>query len=75
MDKRVFAVDPSHGRSTFHHQLDSKALGVLPNPADNNLVMVQTGSVFFELENLNQCVQIKLGNRHQCVLRKHLILH
>jgi len=43
MDKRVFAVDPSHGRATFNHQLESKALGVAPNPADNNLVMVQTG--------------------------------
>lgn len=44
MDKRVFAVDPSHGRSTFHHQLESKALAVAPNPTDNNLVMVQTGT-------------------------------
>ncbi|KAG0622880.1 hypothetical protein M758_3G131100 [Ceratodon purpureus] len=44
MDKRVFAIDPSHGRSTFAHQLESKALGVAPNPADCNLVMVQTGT-------------------------------
>ncbi|KAG0593909.1 hypothetical protein M758_UG030500 [Ceratodon purpureus] len=51
MDKRVFAIDPSHGRSTFAHQLEIKALGVAPNPADCNLVMVQTRSVFFELAN------------------------
>jgi hypothetical protein len=56
MDKRVFAVDPSDGRYTFCHQLESKALGVAPNPADCNLVMVQTGSVFFELANLSYCL-------------------
>lgn len=43
MDKRVYAVDPTHGRTVFHHQLESKALGVLPNPGDFNLIMVQTG--------------------------------
>lgn len=44
MDKRVYAVDPTHGRTVFHHQLESKALGVLPNPGDFNLIMVQTGT-------------------------------
>eukprot|EP00249_Psilotum_nudum_P014573 c24893_g1_i3 orf=405-1796(-) len=42
-DKRIIGFDPRYGRAEFRHQLDSKAMGVLPNPADFNLFMVQTG--------------------------------
>ncbi|KAG6550237.1 hypothetical protein Mapa_008197 [Marchantia paleacea] len=43
-DKRVFGFDPVSNRMTFQHQLDSKAMSVLPNTADFNLFMVQTGT-------------------------------
>lgn len=49
-------MDPSQNKVTFRHQLESKALGVAPNPVDYNLVMVQTGSVSFVLANLSYCV-------------------
>ncbi|CAK9190610.1 unnamed protein product [Sphagnum troendelagicum] len=44
LDKRLFAVDLAHGKSAFQHTLESKALGVLSNPADFNLFMAQTGT-------------------------------
>ncbi|KAL2610409.1 hypothetical protein R1flu_028982 [Riccia fluitans] len=43
-DKRVLGFDPVAGRTTFQHQLDTKALSVSPNTADFNLFMVQTGT-------------------------------
>lgn len=43
-DKRIVGFDLRFGRAEFKHQLDSKAMGVLPNPADFNLFMVQTGT-------------------------------
>jgi WD40 repeat protein len=45
LDKRLFAVDLAHGKSAFQHTLESKALGVLSNPADFNLFMAQTGCI------------------------------
>ncbi|KAL3690267.1 hypothetical protein R1sor_016576 [Riccia sorocarpa] len=44
MDKRFLGFDPAAGRTVFQHQLDTKALSVLANPADFNLFMVQTGT-------------------------------
>ncbi|XP_057832136.1 uncharacterized protein LOC131042833 isoform X2 [Cryptomeria japonica] len=42
-DKRIVGFDVRVARADFKHQLESKAMGVLPNPADFNLFMVQTG--------------------------------
>lgn len=44
LDKRIVGFDTDHGREDFRYQLDSKALGILPNPVDQNLYMVQTGT-------------------------------
>eukprot|EP00252_Welwitschia_mirabilis_P009781 TRINITY_DN22654_c0_g1_i1.p1 TRINITY_DN22654_c0_g1~~TRINITY_DN22654_c0_g1_i1.p1 ORF type:complete len:546 (-),score=123.47 TRINITY_DN22654_c0_g1_i1:280-1917(-) len=43
-DKRIVGFDVKIQRADFKHQLDSKAMGVLPNPSDFNLYMVQTGT-------------------------------
>ncbi|KAH9328870.1 hypothetical protein KI387_000978 [Taxus chinensis] len=43
-DKRIVGFDARIARADFKHQLESKAMGVLPNPADFNLFMVQTGT-------------------------------
>lgn len=43
-DKRVVGHDTRYNRSYVCYTLDSKAMGVLPNPADFNLFMVQTGT-------------------------------
>ncbi|CAM8910701.1 unnamed protein product [Rhodiola kirilowii] len=43
-DKRIIGFDPQAGRADFKHQLESKCIGVLPNPCDFNLFMVQTGA-------------------------------
>ena len=48
-DKRVVAHDIRYNRSDARYTLESKAMGVLPNPADFNLFMVQTG---YELKSL-----------------------
>ena len=42
-DKRIIGFNTVHGREEFRYQLESKALGILPNPVDHNLFMVQTG--------------------------------
>lgn len=42
-DKRIIGFDLAAGRSEFKHQIESKCMSVLPNPADFNLFMVQTG--------------------------------
>lgn len=42
-DKKIIGFDPQAGRSDFKHQLESKCIGVQPNPRDFNLFMVQTG--------------------------------
>ncbi|KAI5071504.1 hypothetical protein GOP47_0013755 [Adiantum capillus-veneris] len=43
-DKRVVGHDTRYNRSYVCYTLESKAMGVLPNPADFNLFMVQTGT-------------------------------
>eukprot|EP00250_Pteridium_aquilinum_P009339 c18606_g2_i1 orf=101-1735(+) len=43
-DKRVVGHDMRYNRSYVCYTLESKAMGVLPNPADFNLFMVQTGT-------------------------------
>lgn len=43
LDKRVVGFNTQYCRQDFRHQLDSKALGMIPNPVDLNLFMVQTG--------------------------------
>ncbi|OAY78642.1 hypothetical protein ACMD2_07200 [Ananas comosus] len=43
-DKRIIGFDLAAGRSEFKHQIESKCMSVLPNPADFNLFMVQTGA-------------------------------
>lgn len=42
-DKRIVGFDVEGGKADFKHQIDSKCMGVLPNPSDFNLFMVQTG--------------------------------
>ena len=42
-DKRIIGFDVQAGRVELKHQVDSKCMSVLPNPADFNLYMVQTG--------------------------------
>lgn len=44
-DKRVIAFDPATQRAPHNHQLDSRAISVVPNPIDHNMYMVQTGLV------------------------------
>lgn len=80
MDKRVYALDPNNSKSPmFHHQLDSKALGVSPNPADNNLVMVQTGWVLLALQTnhhiLNFILKLAVYRCTKCSIFVDLILH
>ncbi|CAN6451186.1 unnamed protein product [Victoria cruziana] len=43
-DKRIVGFDVEGGKADFKHQIDSKCMGVLPNPSDFNLFMVQTGT-------------------------------
>lgn len=43
-DKRVIGFDTRYQRADFRYVLESKAMGVLPNPADFNLFLVQTGT-------------------------------
>lgn len=42
-DKRVIGFDPVSSRGVVKHDLESKAMTVLPNTKDFNLFMVQTG--------------------------------
>ncbi|CAM6085184.1 unnamed protein product [Calypogeia fissa] len=42
-DKRVIGFDPVANRGVLRHDLESKAMTVLPNTVDFNLFMVQTG--------------------------------
>ncbi|KAF3781365.1 hypothetical protein EJ110_NYTH37241 [Nymphaea thermarum] len=44
VDKRIVGFDVEGGKADFKHQIDSKCMGVLPNPSDFNLFMVQTGT-------------------------------
>lgn len=43
-DKRVVGHDMRYNKSYVSYTLESKSMGVLPNPADFNLFMVQTGT-------------------------------
>ncbi|XP_019702879.1 uncharacterized protein [Elaeis guineensis] len=43
-DRRIIAYDVLAGRSEFKNQIESKCMSILPNPADFNLYMVQTGA-------------------------------
>ncbi|XP_042496548.1 U5 small nuclear ribonucleoprotein 40 kDa protein [Macadamia integrifolia] len=43
-DKRIIGYDLLGGRADFKHQIESKCMGVLHNPTDFNLYMVQTGA-------------------------------
>ncbi|XP_058092727.1 uncharacterized protein LOC131239176 isoform X2 [Magnolia sinica] len=43
-DKRIVGYDLLSGRADYKHQIESKCMSVLPNPADFNLFMVQTGA-------------------------------
>lgn len=43
-DKRVIGFDTRYQKADFQFQLESKAMGVLPNPVDFNLFMVQIGT-------------------------------
>ena len=42
-DKRVLGYNADAGRRDFTHRVDARCLGILPNPCDFNLFVVQTG--------------------------------
>ncbi|KAJ8772477.1 hypothetical protein K2173_027654 [Erythroxylum novogranatense] len=48
-DKRIIGFDAHARKANFKHQLDSKCMSVLPNPCDQNLFMVQTGTQMKQL--------------------------
>ncbi|XP_031499401.1 uncharacterized protein LOC116263755 isoform X2 [Nymphaea colorata] len=41
-DKQIIGFDVDGRKTNFKHQMDSECMGVLPNPLDFNLLMVQT---------------------------------
>lgn len=43
-DKRIVGYNLGTGRAEYKHQVEHKCMSVVPNPADTNLFMVQTGS-------------------------------
>lgn len=42
-DKKIIGFDVVAEKVDYKHQMDNKCMGILPNPLDLNLFMVQTG--------------------------------
>ncbi|KAJ7535344.1 hypothetical protein O6H91_12G036700 [Diphasiastrum complanatum] len=49
LDKRVVGFNTQYGKCEFQNLLDSKAMGILSNPVDLNLFMVQAGTPGMQL--------------------------
>ena len=66
-DKRIIGFNTVHGREEFRYQLESKALGILPNPVDHNLFMVQTGYTFHLFHSQMDKCFLAICSVHQAV--------
>ncbi|KAH9299067.1 hypothetical protein KI387_030749 [Taxus chinensis] len=56
VDKRIIGYDVQFEKTDFKHMLESKAMGLLLNPIDLNLFMVQTGTPERQLRLLDMRV-------------------